>query len=153
MDLVAGDAREVLLAVGVEDWAGLHDPTRFVGHISLGRSMDPTWLDLFSQAAREVGGADSPAPFSDSTYALEGRLATLSEVNVERVEPDWIDAVALLPDGALDRLAGRWIELIDAEECSVDPEEKPMLRELAGSIVDFCRRAEDAEDVLFLWSL
>ena len=153
MDLVAGDAREILLAVGVEDWAGLRDPTRFAAHIPLGRSMDPTWLDLFSQAACEVGGADSPAPFSDSTYALEGRLAALSEVNVERVEPDWIDAVALLPDGALDRLAARWIELIDSEECSVDPEEKPMLRELAGRIVAFCRHAEEAEDVLFLWSI
>jgi len=28
-----------------------------------------------------------------------------------------------------------------------------MLREMAGELVDFCRRAEGAEDVLFAWSI
>jgi hypothetical protein len=153
MDLVAGEAREILLAIGVDDWSTLRDPTRFVAYISLGRGMDPTWLDLFAQAVREVAGGDSPAPFSESTYALEDRLASLSERTVERVDPDWIDAVATVPEGSLDRIAARWIDLIDCEECSVDPDEKPMLRELAGDLVSFCRRAEGAEDVLFVWSI
>jgi hypothetical protein len=115
--------------------------------------MDQTWLDLFSQAAREVAGGDSPAPFSDSIYSLDNRLAGLSDRTVERVDPEWVDDVALLPEGQLDGIAARWIDLIDCEECSVDPDEKPMLRELAGDLVDFCRRAEGAEDVLFAWSI
>jgi hypothetical protein len=153
MDLVAGDAREILLAIGMDDWAGLRDPARFVAYISLGGEMDQTWLDLFSQAARETAGGDSPAPFSDRTYPLDSRLAALSDRTVERVDPDWIDEVAMLPEGELDRIAARWIDLIDREECSVDPDDKLMLRELAGDLVDFCRRAEGAEDVLFAWSI
>jgi hypothetical protein len=153
MDFVAGEAREILLAIGVEDWASLRDPTRFVAYISLGRSMDLTWLDLFAQAIREVSGGESPAAFSDSTYALESRLASLSERTVERVDPDWIDDLATVPEGSLDRIAARWIDLIDCEECNVDPDEKPMLRQLAGDLISFCRRAEGAEDVLFVWSI
>ena len=153
MDLVAGEAREIMLAVGVEDWAGLRDPSRFAAHISLGGGMDPTWLDLFAQAAREVSGGDSPAPLSESVFAVESGLTSMSERTVERVDPDWVDAVALLPEGQLDRVAARWIELIEREECDVDAEEKPMLRQLTADLVGFCRRAEDAEDVLFVWSL
>ena len=153
MDLVAGDAREILLAIGMDDWAGLRDPARFVAYISLGGGMDPTWLDLFSQSAREVTGGDSPAPFTDSTFAMESSVAAISDRTVERVDPDWVDDVALVPEGQLDRVAARWIDLIDCEECSIDPEDKPMLRQLAGELVDFCRKAEGAEDVLFAWSI
>jgi hypothetical protein len=153
MDLVAGEAREIMLAVGVEDWAGLRDPSRFTAHISLGGGMDPTWLDLFAQAAREISGDDSPAPLSESVYAVESGLTSMSERTVERVDPAWVDAIALLPDSQLDSVAARWIELIECEECDVDAEEKPMLRQLTADLVHFCRRAEDAEDVLFVWSL
>ncbi len=153
MDLVAGDTREILLALGVDDWAGLRDPTRFVAYISLGGGLDTTWLDLFAQAARETTSDASPAPFSESTFALNSRLATATDRTIERVDPDWVDSVAMLPAGQLDRIASRWIDLIDCEECDVDPEDKPMLRQLAGELVDFCRRAEGAEDVLFAWSI
>ena len=34
MDLIAGDAREILLAISVDDWAGLRDRSRFVAYIS-----------------------------------------------------------------------------------------------------------------------
>jgi hypothetical protein len=115
--------------------------------------MDPTWLDLFAQAAREATGGDTPGPFSDAAYALEGRLTALSERTVERIDPRWVDDVALLPDSQLDRIAARWIDLIDCEECEVEPDDKPMLRELAGDLIDVCRRAEGAEDVLFAWSI
>ena len=56
MDLVAGDAREILLAITIEDWAGLDDRSRFDAHLSLGGGLDPTWLDLFSEAVRSVTG-------------------------------------------------------------------------------------------------
>ena len=157
MDLVAGDAREILLAIGVEDWAGLRDRARFPAYISLGGGMDPSWLDLFARAVRETTGGQTPGPFGEAACPLESRvhnqLASLGERTVERVDPHWIDDVASLADGRVDRVAARWIELIDCDECEVDPEDKPMLRELAGDLVDFCRRARDAEDVLFAWSI
>ena len=153
MELIAGDAREILLAIGIGDWAGLRDPTRFDAYVSLGDGMDHVWLDLFAQAARECTSGSAPRPFSEATYPLEARLAALSERTVERVDPHWVDEVAMLPASYLDRVAARWIDLIDCEECDVDPEEKPMLRELAGDLVAFCRLAQGAEDVLFAWSL
>lgn len=153
MDLVAGDVREILLAIGLDDWAGLRDPRRFVAYISLGGGLDVTWLDLFAQAARESSGGRTPRPFSEATRALESRLTALSERTVERIDPHWIDGLARLPDGQVDRIAARWIDLIDLEECPVDADEKPMLRQVAGDLIDFCRRAEGAEDVLFAWSM
>jgi hypothetical protein len=157
MDLVAGDAREILLAVGMEDWSGLRDEGRFPAYISLGEGMDPTWLDLFSQAARETTGRDEPGPFSDAACPLESRLqkrlAAIGDRTIERVDRHWIDGVGTLPEGQVGRVAARWIELIDCDECSVDPEERPMLRQLAGDRVDFCRRAEGAADVLFAGSI
>jgi hypothetical protein len=153
MDLVAGNAREILLAISVDDWAGLRDPARFVAYVSFGGGMDPAWLDLFARAARETMANDLPGPFSEATCRLDTRQAGFSDRTIERVDPHWIDEVAVLPDGYLDRVAARWIDLIDCQECEVDPDEKPMLRELAGDLVDFCRRAQGAEDVLFAWSL
>ena len=94
-----------------------------------------------------------PPLFTDSTFAMESSVAAISDRTVERVDPDWVDDVALVPEGQLDRVAARWIDLIDCEECSIDPEDKPMLRQLAGELVDFCRKAEGAEDVLFAWSI
>ena len=157
MDLVAGDAREILLAIGVDDWAGLRDPARFAAYVSLGGGMDPSWLDHFARAAREIGGGNTPRSFSEASCPLESRLqsrlAGLGDRTVERVDPHWIEDIALLPEGRIDRIAARWIELIACEECAVDPDEKPMLRQLAGELVGFCRLARGAEDVLFAWSL
>jgi len=56
MDLVAGDEREILLAIAVDDWAGFDDRGRFDAHLSLGGGLDPTWLDLFAEAIRTVTG-------------------------------------------------------------------------------------------------
>ena len=157
MDLVAGDAREILLAIGVEDWAGLNDRGRFPAYISLGGGMDPTWLDLFAEAARDTNGNSAPGSFSDAACPLESRLqnrlAQIGDRTIERVDPHWVEDVAMLADSEVDRIAGRWIELIEREECDVDPDEKPMLRQLAGELVDFCRLARGAEDVLFAWSI
>ncbi len=152
VDLVAGDAREILLAIGVEDWPGLRDPRRFVAHLSLG-GVGHTWLDLFSEAARWAGGGAAPEAFGGSVYPLDSRLTAASERTVERVSPAWVAGVAQLPDRRLDAIAGRWIELIERSGCDVEADEKPMLRQLAAELVDFCRRAGDAEDVLFAWSI
>jgi hypothetical protein len=157
MDLVAGDAREILLAITVDDWAGLRDRSRFPAYISLGGGMEPKWLDLFAQAARETTASTVPGAFGEASCPLESRLQSklsmLGDRTVERVDPHWVDEVAMLPEGRIDRVAARWIELIDCEACEIDAEEKPMMRALAGELIAFCRNARDAEDVLFAWSI
>ena len=153
MDLIAGEARGILLAISVDDWTGLRDRSRFPAHISLGGGLDLTWLDLLALAARETTGNEFPGPFTLATHSLDSRLAGASERTVERVDPHWVDAIARLPGRHIDRIAARWIELLTGEGREIDPEEKPMLRELAGDLIDFCRRADGAEDVLLAWSL
>ncbi len=134
MDLIAGDAREILLAIGVDDWDGLRDRSRFPAHISLGGGLDLGWLDLFALAARETTADQAPGPFSLATHSMRSRLADVSERTVEGVDPHWIDHVARIPGNGVDRIAARWIELLDCEGCNVDPEDKPMLRELTGDL-------------------
>jgi hypothetical protein len=157
MDLVAGDAREILLALGLDDWAGLRDRRRFDAHISLGGGMDTRWLDLFARAIREITGENYPGPFSDASHPLDGRLhsrlAQLGDRTVERVDPHWVYEIATLPERQVDRVAARWIDLVDTEACPIPSEEKPMIRALAGELVEFCRLAGEAEDVLFAWTI
>jgi len=156
MDLVAGDAREILLAIGVDDWNGLSDRGRFSAHVSLGGRIDPTWLDLLARACREVSGGDAPGSFSDACRSLHdrrGRLGDAVDATVERVDPRWIDDMAALRDRQVGVVAARWIELIDDEECPVDSEDKPTLRSVAEELVSFCRLARGAEDVLLVWSI
>src|SRR3954451_17969936 len=95
MDLVSGDERAILLAISVEDWTGLDDPSRLDAHLSLGGGLDPTWLDLFSQAARTVTGRDDPAYFLDGWRELDGGAEAGDRV-VECVDHRSIDAVARL---------------------------------------------------------
>ncbi|HEX8939000.1 MAG TPA: hypothetical protein VF763_02465 [Candidatus Limnocylindrales bacterium] len=156
MDLVAGDAREVLLALSVEDWAGLDDPDRFAGHVGLGGGLDPVWLDLFAEAARSVAPGPGPGSFLEACYPLADPGLpgpTAGERTVERVSAAWVEAVARVPDDRLDRLAAAWVDLVEREEVDVDPDDKPMLRALAGDLVRFARTAVGAPDVLFAWSL
>ena len=73
MDLVAGDAREILLAhrgrrLGRRSTIGRGStPTS-----SLGGGLDPTWLDLFTEAVRTVTGGDEP----DATSSMPGASST-----------------------------------------------------------------------------
>jgi hypothetical protein len=152
MDLIAGDERSILLAISVEDWAGLDDATRFDAHLSLGGGLDPTWLDLFSQAVRATTGGDDPADFLDARRELDGPGDAGDRV-IESVDHGWIDAIARLPDRDVDHIAGRWIDLIEDEIGLLPREEKPWIRKLAGDIVAFAREADRSQDVLFAWSL
>lgn len=151
MDLVAGNAREILLAITVDDWEGLADSRRFAAHVSLGGGLDRTWLDLFAEAARETTGDAALTSFTDACCPLDRR--DVGDRTIECVDSHWIDCIALIPDNEIDALASRWIDLVQREECDVEADEKPMFRSLAAEIVTFCRRAEGAEDVLFAWSL
>src|SRR3954462_4352564 len=95
MDLIAGDQRSILLAISVEDWAGLADRSRFDAHLALGGGLDPTWLDLFSEAIRSVTTGDGPADFIDSRRELDDTMDASDRV-VERVDPAWIGGIAAL---------------------------------------------------------
>jgi len=151
MDLIAGDQRDIVLALAVEDMAGLDDPDRFAAHLSLGGGLDPTWLDLFSEAVRDVTGQPDPVDFLDARAEVEGTAATTERI-VERVDPAWVGAVAAVADDQLGAIAGRWIALLEEAQGERLPrEEKPWIRDLAGRIVAFCRGAAPAAAVVFAW--
>jgi hypothetical protein len=152
MDLIAGREREILLAISVEDWAGLDDPTRFDAHLALGGGLDPTWLDLLSEAIRTVTDGDGPADFIDARRELDGPDDAGDRV-IERVDPAWIGAIARLPDQQVDAIAGRWVDLIEEELGFLPREEKPWIRQLTADVVAFARAADRSADVLFAWSL
>lgn len=152
MELVAGDAREVLVVVSLDERDAFQDRSRFDAYLPLGGGMDPTWLDLFAEAVRTVTDQDGPPDFLDARLEL-GAAESASEVTVERVDPGWIDTIARVPDEALDGIAGRWIDRLEEEFGRISGEEKPWIREMTGKVVSFCRAADRAPDVIFLWAL
>jgi hypothetical protein len=152
MDLVAGDAQEILLALGANDLASLDDRRRFPAHVALGGGLDPTWLDLFAEAARGVVGGDGPGDFLDARIELNGPSADETR-SIERVDPAWVEAVARIPERSIGAVASGWIDLLEEEFGSLAPDEKPWIRDLTGRLVAFCRAADRTPDVLFAWSL
>jgi hypothetical protein len=152
MDIVAGDSREILLAVAVDDLVAFEDQARFAAHLSFGGAIDPTWLDLFSAAVRSTTGRDDPVDFLEARNELDGP-GEAGGRTVERVDPAWITAVAMIEDRQLDAIAGRWIDLLEDELGELAREEKPSIRKFATEIVDFARRAERAPAVILAWSL
>ncbi len=157
MELVAGDAGEIMVAIGAEESEALRDPDRFRAYLSLSGGMDPTWLDFFSEACRSATDRDAPVDFIDARTELGGDQESTAEIpgarTVERVDPTWVAAVAAIPDVTIDGLAGRWIDRIQEDLGQLASEEKPWVRELAGDLVRFCRTAAGAPDVVFVWSL
>ena len=152
MDLVAGDARDVVLALSIDDVAAFDDRDRFVAHLPLGGGLDPTWLDLFSEAVRSVTRSDAPADFLDARTEVDGTADSLERI-VDRVDVDWVEAVAQVPDALIDALAGRWIGLLEEELGLLPREEKPWIRDLTGRIVEFARQSDGARDVVFAWTI
>ncbi len=151
MDLVAGDARDIVLALAIDDVTAFDDRDRFVAHLPLGGGLDPTWLDLFSEAVRSVTESPDPADFLDARTELDGARASVERI-IDRVDAEWIESVGQVPDDLLGPLAGRWIELLEEELGLLPREEKPWIRDLAGRIVAFSRDAADARDVVFAWA-
>jgi hypothetical protein len=154
MELVAGNVDDVLVIVGTGDHGSFADTSRFRAHLSLGGGMDPTWLDMFSEAARGTSDGEGPIDLLDARTELDGPADDeLAELIIERVDPGWVTAVARIPDSAVDALTGRWIDRIEEELGTLPSEEKPWIRELAERIVQFCRVADRAPDVIFVWTL
>jgi hypothetical protein len=152
MELIAGDAPAILVVLTADDVGALADPGRFAAHLSLGAGLDPTWLDLFSEAIRSVNDSGEPTDFIDARRELDGP-GDIDNRTIERVDPHWIETIARLPDRDLPAVAGRWLDLLDEEYGELPREEKPWIRQLAGEIVLFCREAQRAPDVLFAWSI
>jgi hypothetical protein len=152
MDLVAGDTKEILLALSLDDLEAFDDRRRFAAHVALGGGLDPTWLDLFAEAVRAVTGGDGPSSFLDARFELEGPDDGNGRI-IERVDPAWVDSVARIADHEISAIAAGWIDLIEEELGVLPREEKPWIRDLAGQLVAFCRAADHEPDVLFAWSL
>jgi hypothetical protein len=152
MDLVAGDRGEILNAIKGGDWTAFDDRVRFTAHLALGGTLDPTWLDLFSDAVRTVTGRSEPRDFIDARSEMDGPDGA-GERTIELVDPAWITAVARASDREIDGIAGLWIDLVEDEIGELPREEKPWIRKLAGEIVEFCRRADRSPAVILAWSL
>jgi hypothetical protein len=153
VDLVAGTEREILLAVATDNLAAFEDRRRFAAHLTFGGTVDPTWLDLFSQAVRAVTGRDDPVDFLEARTELEGPRSGGVERTVELVHPTWVTTIAMLQDRDIDAIAGRWIELLEDDLGDLPREEKPTIRKFAGDIVAFARSADRAPAVILAWSL
>ncbi len=157
MELVAGDVAAILVVVGTDDREAFGDLKRFRAYLSLSGGMDPTWLDLFAEAARAGTQRDIPTDFIDARIDFgaggDSTDEPTTDLSIERVDPAWISAVAAIPDLTIDGVAGRWIDRLEEELGALPREEKPWIRELAGNLVAFCRKADRAPDVVFLWSL
>ena len=89
--------------------------------------------------------------FLDARFELDGPGA--GDRTVERIDPAWVTAVAMIRDHEVDAVAGRWIDLLEEELGDLPREEKPWIRTLAGDLVRFARDADRAPAVLFAWSL
>ncbi|MGH2477912.1 MAG: hypothetical protein ACRDIL_21900 [Candidatus Limnocylindrales bacterium] len=150
MELVAGSAPDILVLIGTDDRDAMGDRDRFEAYLSLGGGMDPTWLDLFADAVRTTTEL-SLSDFLDARIEL-GPTEDATPT-VERIDPAWISAVATIPERSLDSITGRWIDRLEEELGPVASDEKPWIRELAGRLVVFCRDADRAPDVVFLWEL
>jgi hypothetical protein len=149
MDLIAGDAREILLLISLEHWEAFDDRSRFQAHLALGSGLDPDWFDAFAAAARKVLHQDSPESLTDACSTMVGPEE--GDRVVERVDPAWVEAVARIPEQELDHIAGAWIEILAGEHGELSREDKSWLRYLTGELVTFARAARPAEDVLFAW--
>jgi hypothetical protein len=153
MDLVAGNERDILLAVATDNLGAFDDRRRFAAHLTFGGIVDPTWLVLFSQAVRSVTGRDNPVDFLEARTELEGPSGEGAVKTVELVHPAWVTALAMVEDHDLDAVTGHWIDLLEDELGELPREEKPSVRKFAGDIVSVARDADRAPAVILAWSL
>lgn len=144
LDLVAGDPREILLALAVGDPDALADPERADAYLPLG-DLDPAWLDALTAAVHDRTGR-GPASFRSGLRPLPERLGRMVEAEVHLVDERWLRALADLADEALEPVARRWLARAGDREPSF--EDVALAVELVAAVVRFARRAATAEAVL-----
>ena len=154
MDLVAGDAREILLVLSVDDTAAFDDRARFDAHLPLGAGLDPTWLDLFCEAARAVRTATSRATSSTLATSSKGPGQQV-EYTVEYVDAGWVATSPDSPTASSTRSRGagstcsrRSMGVLSAEEKPSDPAPRERGRPLLP-----CGGPFGNAGVFFAWSL
>lgn len=75
---------------------------RYEAHLSLGGGIDPTWLDLFSEAARVTLDADAPSDFIDARFELGAAELPRAEKPLIRDRAGQIVASCRIADRAPD---------------------------------------------------
>ena len=115
MDLVAGDAREIVLALSIDDIAAFDDPDRFVAHLPLGGGLDPTWLDLFSEAVRSVTEQRRPGRLPRRADRARGRRGERRADRRARRRRLGRRRSPASPTSSSARSPGRWIDLLEEE--------------------------------------
>ena len=144
MDLVAGDEREILLAISVDDWAGFDDRRRFDAHLVARRRARPDLARPLLRGRPVRDRRRRTRPTSSTPGASSTGPATPASGSIERVDPAWIGASPGSPTSDVDAVAGRWIDLLEEELGLLPREEKPWIRQLAGDLVAFARAADRA---------
>lgn len=144
LELVAGDPRQLLLALAVGDTDALADPERADAYLPLG-DLGLGWLDALTAAVHELTG-QGPATFRAALRLLPERLAQTLEADVRLVDATWLRALASLADETAPHVADRW--LARAGERERPPDLVAAAVELTGAVVRFARRAAAADAVL-----
>ena len=125
---------------------------RFTAHLSLGAGLDPTWLDLFSEAVRAITGSAEPTDFLDARRELDGpdgvpgRRSSASTAAGSKRSPGW-------PTARCRAVAGRWLDLLDEELGHCRARRSPGFASSLARSWRSAATAERAPDVLFAWSL
>lgn len=152
IDLLAGELREILLALALEDADGLRDDGALEAHLALPAWLDEAALDDFSAAVRHAlrddasRAADAPGAFTAACEPLDAP-GWAGERTLDRVDRAWVAAVGAVPDELLEAVATRWSTALAGSA------DAPDVRLETARIVAFARRAEDAPDVLLGWTL
>ena len=97
--------------------------------------MDPTWLDLFAEAARTATDRDAPGRLHRRPdRARADRATPRRHRRAGRPGLDHAPSPGSRT-GPLDAIAGRWIDRLEEEFGAAAREEKPWIRDLAGQVV------------------
>ena len=147
VDLLAGDPREILLVLALEDEA-IRDHGALDAHLSVPAWVDGDGLDAFAAAVRDAAGSDGPAPFADACTPFDGPDWAGGR-SLARLDPAWLAAVASVADDRLDAVAARWRRLLEGRPgLPTAPLDEAATRVEAARIVEFARLAAGSPAVL-----
>ena len=132
MDLVAGDATDILMVIGLDDLAALDDPRPL--HRRTSRSEAGSTRPGSTSSPRRPGRSpvrDEPTDFIDARLELDAPRPRRTDDRAGRPARGSRPS-PMIPDHHLGAIAGRWIDLVEDEIGVLPREEKPWIRDLAG---------------------